>query len=117
MYKVLNETKTREKNKTRVNTVENRLTNLMEVLKSKMMQKKLRNMNRVLEIIERILYFNQLNQPGQGLKILPPSQMISRLPIPLAQLKSENNPEKLKNEIRHLLYSLYRSKKFTENIY
>ena len=34
MYKVLNETKTREKNKTRVNTVENRLTNLMEILKS-----------------------------------------------------------------------------------
>ena len=81
------------------------------------MQKKIRNMNRVLEIIERILYFNQLNQTGQGLKIIPPSQMISRLPIPLAQLKSENNPEKLKNEIRHLLYSLYRSKKFTENIY
>ena len=34
--------------------------------------------------------------------------MLSRLPISLAQLKAGNNPEKLKNEIRQLLYSLYR---------
>ena len=50
------------------------------------------------------------NQPGKGLKILTPSQMLSRLPITLAQLKAGNNSEKLKNEIRQLLYSLYRSK-------
>ena len=37
--------------------------------------------------------------------------MLSRLPISLAQLKAGNNTEKLKNEIRQLLYSLYRSKK------
>ena len=37
--------------------------------------------------------------------------MLSRLPITLAQLKAGNNSEKLKNEIRQLLYSLYRSKK------
>ena len=35
--------------------------------------------------------------------------MLSRLPITLAQLKAGNNSEKLKNEIRQLLYSLYRS--------
>ena len=56
-------------------------------------------------------------QRGQGLKILTPSQMLSRLPITLAQLKAGNNSEKLKNEIRQLLYSLYRSKKLTKNIY
>ena len=54
------------------------------------------------------------NQPGHGLKILTPSQMLSRLPISLAQLKARNNSEKLKNEIRQLLYSLYRSKKLTK---
>ena len=43
--------------------------------------------------------------------------MLSRLPISLAQLKAGNNPEKLKNEIRQLLYSLYRSKKLTKYIY
>ena len=45
---------------------------------------------------------------GKGLKILTPNQMLSRLPITLAQLNAGNNSEKLKNEIRQLLYSLYR---------
>ena len=40
------------------------------------------------------------NQQGEGIKILTPNQMLSRLPISLAQLKAENNSEKLKNEIR-----------------
>ena len=35
------------------------------------------------------------NQQGQGLKILTPDQMLSRLPITLAQLKAENNSQKL----------------------
>ena len=43
--------------------------------------------------------------------------MCSRLPITLAQLKIVNNSEKLKNEIRQLLHSLYRSKKLTKTIY
>ena len=67
--------------------------------------------------MELILEFTQLNKLGQGLKILTPSQMLSRLPISLAQSKAGNNSEKLKNEIRQLLYSLYRSKSFQKNIY
>ena len=47
-------------------------------------------------------------QEGQGLKILTPKQMITRLPILLAQLKAGNNSEKLKNEMRQLLHSLHR---------
>ena len=43
--------------------------------------------------------------------------MLSRLQITLAQLKPGNNSEKLKNEIRQLLYSLYRSKKLTKKLY
>ena len=43
--------------------------------------------------------------------------MLSRLPITLAQLNAGNNSEKLKNEIRQLLYSFYRSKKLTKNVY
>ena len=57
------------------------------------------------------------NQKGEGLKILTPNQMLSRLPISLAQLKAGNNSEKLKNEIRQLLYLLYRSKKLSKTIY
>ena len=59
----------------------------------------------------------QEEQSGQGLKILTPDQMLSRLPISLAQLKAGNNSEKLENEITQLLYSLYRSKTLTKNIY
>ena len=81
------------------------------------MQKKIRNRNNMLVIVKLILDFNQLNQSGQGLKILTPSQMLSRLPISLAQLNAGNNSEKLKNEIRQLLYSLYRSKKLTKQLY
>ena len=47
-------------------------------------------------------------QQRQGLKILTPQQMITRLPILLAQLKAGKNSKKLKNEIRQLLYFLYR---------
>ena len=43
--------------------------------------------------------------------------MFSRLPISLAQLKAENNSEKLKNEIRQPLFSLYRSKQVTKQLY
>ena len=59
----------------------------------------------------------QRQQRGQGLKILTPKQMITRLPILLAQLKAGNKSEKLKNEMRQLLYSLYRSKKLSKTIY
>ena len=43
--------------------------------------------------------------------------MLSRLTYSLAQLKAGNNSEKPKNEIRQLLYSLYRSKKITKQLY
>ena len=40
------------------------------------------------------------NQQGQGLKILTPNEILSRLPTTLAQLNVKNNSGKLKNEIR-----------------
>ena len=57
-----------------------------------------------VDIAKTILAFNRQNQEGQA------DQMLSRLPVTLAQLKAENNSEKPKNEIIQLLYSLYRSK-------
>ena len=80
------------------------------------MQLRLKRM-KIIDIVERILEFNNKIQSLQGLKILTPSQMLSRLPISLAQLNAGNNSEKLKNEIRQLLYSLYRSKRLTNSIY
>ena len=65
---------------------------------------------KIIDIVEKILELNSEKQHGLGLKILTPGQILSRLPITLAQLKAGNNSEKLKNEIRQILYSLYSSK-------
>ena len=63
---------------------------------------KIEKMNEIADIAQLILYFNNEDQDGSGLKILTPSKMLSRLPISLAQLKAGNNSEKLKNKIRQL---------------
>ena len=57
------------------------------------------------------------SQEGEGLKILTPNQMLKRLPIALAQVKVSNNSESLLNEIRQIVYSLYRSKEITKKVY
>ena len=80
-------------------------------------ERKNKKPNKILKIVEDIFKFNEQQQSGQGLKILTPSQMLSRLPICLAQLEAGNNSEKLKNEIRQLLYSLYRLKNVTKQVY
>ena len=45
--------------------------------------------NEIVNIVEKIL--ESKRQRGSGLKTLTPSQMLSRLPILLAQLKAGNN--------------------------
>ena len=55
-------------------------------------------------------------QKGKGRKILTPNQMLKRLPIALAQVKAGNNSESLSNEIRQIVYSLYRSKEITKKV-
>ena len=67
------------------------------------MQKTIKNRNNMLNIVELFHQFNQLKQAGKGFKILTPNQMLSRLPMSLAQLNARNNPEKRKNEISQLL--------------
>ena len=56
------------------------------------------------------------DQKGEGLKILTPNQKLKRLPIALAQVKVGNNSESLLNEIRQIVYSLYRSKEITKKV-
>ena len=57
------------------------------------------------------------SQEGEGLKILTPNQMLKRLSIALPQVKARNNSESLLNEIRQIVYSLYRSKEITKKVY
>ena len=54
---------------------------------------------------------------GTGLKVITNKQMLNRLPILLAQIQAGNNSSKLKNEIRQILYSLYRLKVLTKTVY
>ena len=54
---------------------------------------------------------------GVRLKILTDKQMLNRLPILLAQIQAGNSSIKLKNEIRQILCSLYRSKVLTKTVY
>ena len=106
-----------EKNKIQVGLINSGLRDLKEEIEDMSVQEKeTENPNGIVDTVEKILEFNR-QQQGQGIKILPPNQMLNRLPILFAQLNAGNNSEKLKNEIRQLLYSLYRSKKLTKQIY
>ena len=120
MYKNLNATTDIEENKIKVNKIKSNLADLVMKIKNNPTNntKKIRNRNTMVEIVELILKFNQLEQEGSSLKTKQtPKQILSRLLISLAQLKAGNNSEKIKNEIRQGLYSLYRSKKLIKNIY
>ena len=51
------------------------------------------------------------SKQGTGLKIFTPKQMLQRLPIALAKIKSGNNSESLLNEIRQIVYLCINQKK------
>ena len=57
------------------------------------------------------------SKKGEGLKILTNKQMLYCLPVLLAQIQAGNNSKSLKNEVRQILYSLYRSKVLTKTVY
>ena len=119
MYKVLYETNNdTEKNSKLVNIFNSGLEGLEKEIKE--MSKKeieIEKPYNIVKVVKKIPDINKYSQEGKGIKILTPNQMLSRLPITLAQLKTGNNSEKLKNEIRQLLYSLYRSKNMTKQVY
>ena len=91
------------------NDLVNKAEEITELRPTKHRQKMLEIFNYLGEV------FNGQTKEGKGLKILTPNQMLSRSPITLAQLKAGNNSEKLKNEIRQILYSLYRSENLQSN--
>ena len=78
---------------------------------------------KVLEVFESIIFLTKsegagiLNPDHSKLKILTSKQRLQRLPIALAQVKRGNNSERLLNEIRKIVYSLYQSKQITKKLY
>ena len=118
MLKFVFKTNDKKKNSKLANVIKSELSDLKnEIENMSEEEKEIEKPSEIVDIVEKMLEFNKQNQQGGGLKILTPDQMLSRLPITLAQLKAENNSEILINEIRQLLYSLYRSKKLTKQFY
>ena len=118
IFNSLINTKDIEKNNKSVVSIIGVLKDLKEEINKMSEQEiKIEKPDKIVEIVKDILKFNKQKQEGQGIKILTPNQTLSRLPISLAQLEAGNNSKKLKNEIRQLLYSLYRSKNMTKQVY
>ena len=74
-----------------------------------------------LILLKKIIHFNK-KQKGEGrtsdltkrIKTLIPKEMLQRLPLALAQAKAVNTSEHLLNEIRQIIYFLYREKEVTK---
>ena len=79
---------------------------------SKAMNRKQPGSRELKEIVAK-----SFNPAGSGLKILAPQLMFTQVLILLAQIKAGNNSRELKNEIRQLLYSLYKSKQINKTVY
>ena len=118
LLKKIYQTNDREEKNKLVSIINSGLKDLKEEAKEMTkLDKIIKDPDLIENIVKKILKVNEKNQQGQGIKILTPNQMLNRLPIALAQLQAGNNSNKLKNEIRQLLYSLYRSKNITEQVY
>ena len=97
--------------------IKSELSNLKDEDKTFKVEIETEKLYKIVGTAERILEFNGQDQEGKGLKMLTTSQMLSGLPNTLTQLQAGNNSKKFKNEIRQLLYSLYRSKKLSKTTY
>ena len=107
----------KDENNDLVNKIKSGLKYLKEEIKQMSKEEReIEKPDKIVEIIEGILKFNE-QQEGKGIKVLTRNQMHSRLPISLAHLQAGNNLQKKKKEIRQLLYSLYRSKSMTKQVY
>ena len=71
------------------------------------------NSNKIVDIVETIIEFNK-KQKGTGIKLLPPKQVLQRLPMAFVQLKAGNTSENLLNEIFQIIHSLYQEKEITK---
>ena len=97
MFKNPNQINDIEKNSKLVDTIISGLKDLKEEIKDMSEEeRKIENPDKILKIVREILKFNKQKQEGQGIKILTPSQMLSRLPISLAHYKQETTQRNLK---------------------
>ena len=67
-------------------------------------------------MISKVEYFQIKLAADERPKISTPKQMLQRLPIGPAQVKAGNTSENLLNEIRQIIYFLYRAKEITRKL-
>ena len=97
MLRILKNQNNKEKNNDFVYVIKSGLPNLKNDIKKMSDDEiKIKQPDRVVDIVEEILEFNEQNPEGQRLKILTPDEMVSRLSISLAQLKVRNSSERIK---------------------
>ena len=82
MLKYLYQTNDRKKNNELVSMINSGLKDLKEEI-NKMSEEEKENEkpDKIVEIFRQILKFNKQKQEGEGIKILTPNQMLSRLSI------------------------------------
>ena len=97
MLKNIYQINDKEKKNELVNVINSGLKDLKEEIKISEEEINTEKPDKIVKIVEDVLRFNKQKQEGQGIKILTPNQMLSRLSISLGQLKAGNNSEKLKN--------------------
>ena len=111
MLKAVYNTNSKMKNTDLINVIKSGLSDLKDEIKEMSEDEiKIEKPHKTVDTVEKILEFDRRNQEGQRLEILTPDQMLNRLPIFLVRLKAVKTSENLKNDMRQLLYSLYRSK-------
>ena len=98
MLKAVHTTNNRRKNKTLLNVIKSKLSDLKnEIEKMSDDEIETEKPDKIIDIVKKVLKFSRQNQEEKRLKILTPDQILSRLPISLAQIKAGNKSERLKN--------------------
>ena len=116
MLKVLYIANDKSKNNKLVSMIKSGLDDLKsEIGDMSIEEKEIEEPRSLVDIVERVREFNDVNKKGQGLKMLTPNQTLSRLPITLAQLKAGNNSEKLKKKNQATIVLFVQIKKQQQN--
>ena len=68
--------------------------------------------NNCSEILSEATYKTKYGE----LKMSTPKKMLQRILTAVSQVKAGNTSEKLLNQIRHIIYSLYQEKEITKKV-
>ena len=102
-------------NQSRNEKMESQVNNLLSDFKNDEKIKMIKNPNKIIGIVEKILDLNK--EKRRGLKILTPMQMLQTLPVALAEVKAGNESENLLNEIYQIIQSWCWAEEISKIVY